>query len=131
MTVSAATLRSPWVQGAAPDELARWLPVAESAAAVLAEGALQRDRENASPREALQVLRDAGLANLLVPTAEGGHGASWETAFAILRVIARAVKPLPGSARMARTRPPPCAPVAPTTAMTLFADAMAVSLSLV
>ena len=36
-----------------------------------------------------------------------------------LRVMARARKPLDASARMARTRPPPCAPVAPTTAMIL------------
>ncbi len=40
------------------------------------------------------------------------------------RVIARAAKPPAGSARIARTSPPPCAPVAPTTAM-IFLSAMA------
>ena len=40
-----------------------------------------------------------------------------------LRVSARAAKPPLGSARIARTSPPPCAPVAPTTAM-IFLSAM-------
>src|SRR4051794_15862780 len=94
MTLSTATVRSPWPDATRADDSARWLPIAEAAAAVLAEGALQRDRENASPREALEVLRSAGLANLLVPVEEGGHGASWDTAFAVLRVIARAAASL-------------------------------------
>src|SRR6476620_6243979 len=37
-----------------------------------------------------------------------------------LRVSARAVNGPAGSARIARTRPPPWAPVAPTTAMIFF-----------
>ena len=37
------------------------------------------------------------------------------------RVIARAAKSPPGSARIARTRPPPCAPSPPTTAIVFLA----------
>src|SRR5687767_14194022 len=40
-------------------------------------------------------------------------------AFSGLRVIARTAKPPLGSSRMARARPPPWAPVAPVTAMSL------------
>src|SRR5262245_58759180 len=38
------------------------------------------------------------------------------------RVMARAAKPPDGSARIALTRPPPCEPVEPTTAMTFLSD---------
>ena len=41
--------------------------------------------------------------------------------------LARAAKPPFGSARMARTSAPPCAPVAPTTAM-IFLSAMSISI---
>ena len=37
-----------------------------------------------------------------------------------LRVTARTANSPPGSSRMARARPPPCCPVAPTTAMIFF-----------
>src|SRR4051812_22806500 len=52
---------------------------------------------------------------------------SFASAFALselaLRVMARGTKPPAGSSRIARTSPPPCAPVAPTTAM-IFLSAM-------
>src|ERR1700720_1187641 len=38
------------------------------------------------------------------------------------RVNARTAKPPSGSARMARATPPPCAPVAPTTAISFLSD---------
>ena len=41
---------------------------------------------------------------------------------AVLRVIARAANRCSGSARMARTSPPPWAPVAPMTAMVFLSD---------
>jgi alkylation response protein AidB-like acyl-CoA dehydrogenase len=82
--------RSSWTGQASPEEIDTWVAVAERLAPQLAAGALQRDRDNASPREALELVRSADLANLLVPKANGGHGAHWETAFRVLRILAAA-----------------------------------------
>lgn len=82
--------RSSWTGRAEPQEIDTWSTVAETLAAELAAGALQRDRHNASPREALELVRAAGLVNLLVPAANGGQGAHWETAFRVLRILATA-----------------------------------------
>ena len=90
MTATTTVGRSPWTGSATPDELERWTAIAEEAGERLAAGALARDRENASPREALEVLRGAGLADLMVPAEFGGAGAHWETAFRVLRILARA-----------------------------------------
>ena len=90
MTATTTVDRSPWTGAATPDELERWTAIAEEAGELLAAGALDRDRENASPRDALEILREAGLANLMVPQAFGGVGAHWETAFRVLRILARA-----------------------------------------
>ena len=89
-TGTAATLaRSPWSGTASAEELARWREVAERVAAELRPGALERDRTG-DPREALEVLRASGLANLVVPAENGGHGAHWETAFDVIRTVSRA-----------------------------------------
>lgn len=82
--------RSPWTGRATAHEIDRWTTIAEELAATLAEGALERDRSNASPVDALAIVKRADLADLLVPSEYGGHGAHWETAFAVLRIIARA-----------------------------------------
>ncbi|MBB4140690.1 acyl-CoA dehydrogenase family protein [Microbacterium invictum] len=79
-----------WWHGAAtPDELGRWSAVAQEVADALAADVVERDRANALPVAPVQLLRDAGLANLLVPVELGGHGAHWETAFTVARIIAR------------------------------------------
>lgn len=91
MTATTTTVdRSPWTGAATPEELARWTAVAGDIGEQLAAGALQRDRDNANPREALELLREAGLADLMVPAEFGGEGAHWETAFRVLRILARA-----------------------------------------
>lgn len=79
-----------WSGHADRAEIDRWTAVAETAAGELAVGALDRDRRNQRPFEAVQVLRDTGLVNLLVPTALGGFGGHWETAFLVTRILARA-----------------------------------------
>src|SRR5688572_10817253 len=65
---------------------------ARGVAAVLAKDALERDRANAEPlAEALaeaQLLRDAGLPALLLPTSVGGAGLGWTTALRVVREIA-------------------------------------------
>jgi alkylation response protein AidB-like acyl-CoA dehydrogenase len=71
-------------------ELALWLEVAAGVAAELAPGALARDRQNSLPHDAISLLRSSGLLNLVVPAAAGGSGAHWETAFHVVREVARA-----------------------------------------
>jgi alkylation response protein AidB-like acyl-CoA dehydrogenase len=90
MSTVATFTRSPWNGNASVAEREQWIGVAARLAASLAPTALQRDRDNALPREELDALRDAGLINLLVPTEFGGSGAHWETAFGVVREIARA-----------------------------------------
>ena len=87
---TAETARSPWSGYADDDELAAWSGIAESAAATLALDALDRDRANLDPHRELQLLRDAGLVTLLDPAEHGGGGAHWQTAFRVVRILARA-----------------------------------------
>ncbi len=76
---------------AAPtQELEHWLRVAAGVAEELAPGALARDRENSLPTDAVELLRSSRLLNLVIPAAAGGHGAHWETAFHVVREVARA-----------------------------------------
>lgn len=87
---SATFTRSPWVGNADDAETAYWSTVADKVAADLAPGARDRDRTNARPLEAIELLREAGLLELVVPGAAGGAGAHWETVFHVVRRVARA-----------------------------------------
>jgi alkylation response protein AidB-like acyl-CoA dehydrogenase len=89
MTTSTLFTRSPWTGHADAAELDRWTAVATRVAGELEAGALERDRTSALPHEPLDLLREAGLINLLIPSAFGGEGAHWETAFRAVRIIAR------------------------------------------
>lgn len=90
MSSTATVRRSPWAGNATRSEREYWLGIASQLGATLATGALQRDRDNVLPREELDALRRSGLVNLLVPAEFGGSGAHWETAFGVVREIARA-----------------------------------------
>lgn len=89
MTTASTFVRSPWSGAADPEELAHWSSVAEQVATTLAKDAAERDRESARPFGALELLRESGLANLLVPVEFGGPGAHFETAFLVTRILAR------------------------------------------
>ena len=82
-------VRSPWQGHADEAELAKWSAVAEEVGNAIAKDALERDKDSLRPFAALQLVRESGLANLLVPTAFGGHGGHWATAFLMTRIIAR------------------------------------------
>lgn len=82
--------RSPWTGNATSEELAHWSAVADEVAVKISADALERDKNSTPPVGPLQVLRDSGLANFLVPTEFGGSGGHWETAFLITRILARA-----------------------------------------
>ncbi|UOE45107.1 acyl-CoA dehydrogenase family protein [Agromyces larvae] len=80
---------APWRGHADDAERERWIAVARDVAAALAVDVVDRDRSNALPVAPVALLRESGLADLLVPVESGGHGAHWETAFAVARTIAR------------------------------------------
>ena len=89
MSNGASFSRSPWTGNADAAERKHWIGVAAGAAATLAPAALLRDRDNVLPQEELDLLRESGLVNLVVPTEFGASGAHWEAAFGVIREIAR------------------------------------------
>ncbi len=87
---TAALPRTPWTGHAGPDELEHWTSVAGAVADALAVDALARDIANQDPFTEVDLLRESGLLNLLVPVEFGGAGGHWESAFAAVRIIAGA-----------------------------------------
>ncbi|NYJ32080.1 acyl-CoA dehydrogenase family protein [Galbitalea soli] len=65
------------------------MTVAQAVADTVAADAAERDRTSARPHRVLDLLRESGLANLLIPEEFGGHGAHFETAFHVVRALAR------------------------------------------
>jgi alkylation response protein AidB-like acyl-CoA dehydrogenase len=90
LITTSTTKRSHWLGAASAEELDHWTAVAERVAATLAEDALPRDRANQDPTVELDLLRDAGLVNLLDPAEYGGGGGHWESAFHVIRTLSRA-----------------------------------------
>lgn len=82
--------RVPYFGNASETELEQWRTVAQQVAGKLAKDALERDRKNLQPFAEVQLLREAGLLDLLVPAEFGGAGAHWETAFDVVRILAAA-----------------------------------------
>jgi alkylation response protein AidB-like acyl-CoA dehydrogenase len=69
---------------------AHWLRVARETADDLATDAATREQAGKVPFDEVSRLREAGLLALLVPTGQGGGGADWSTAYAVVREIAAA-----------------------------------------
>jgi alkylation response protein AidB-like acyl-CoA dehydrogenase len=82
--------RTPWVAPLIESETRHWDEVAAEVAAALATDALQRDRDNHEPFAELKLLKESGLANLLIPQQYGGGGGHWSSAFRAVRILARA-----------------------------------------
>ncbi|KQR45591.1 monooxygenase [Microbacterium sp. Leaf161] len=72
-----------------PQTSLEWIDRAEEVADILAVDAVERDRANETPRAEVQLLKDSGLVTLLGPRAHGGAGESWETAYRVIRAVAR------------------------------------------
>lgn len=89
MTVTALP-RVPYTGTASEAELERWRAVARQVAGTLAADVLARDRANKQPFAEVQLLREAGLLELLVPAEFGGAGGHFETAFEVIRILAAA-----------------------------------------
>ncbi|GAA1406170.1 putative monooxygenase [Glutamicibacter uratoxydans] len=84
------TRRVPYTGAADQAELEHWRKIAAKAAHTLAADAPERDRRNEQPFAEAQLLREAGLLDLLVPAQFGGAGGHFETAFEAVRIIAAA-----------------------------------------
>lgn len=82
-------LANRWRDAPAPQTSGEWLERAQEVADILAVDAVERDRENATPYEQVRLLKDSGLVTLLGPRTYGGAGETWETAYKVLRTVAR------------------------------------------
>ncbi|MEQ0559725.1 acyl-CoA dehydrogenase family protein [Amycolatopsis sp. NEAU-NG30] len=67
-----------------------WIERAREVAAKLAVDAVERDRRGETPYQEVQLLKDTGLVTLLGPPEHGGGGQTWETAYRVIREIAKA-----------------------------------------
>lgn len=90
ITDPAATgLAHRWNDVATPQTSAEWLDRAQEVSDILATDAVERDRANATPHAEVQLLKDSGLVTLLGPRQHGGAGETWETAYKVIRTVAR------------------------------------------
>lgn len=66
-----------------------WLARAAAVSGILAADAAARDISNLSPRAEVSLLKSAGLLKVLGKKEWGGGGESWETAYAVIREVAK------------------------------------------
>lgn len=78
-----------WRDTAAPKNTAEWLTRAQEVADILAVDAVERDRANATPHAEIRLLKQSGLVTLLGPVEHGGAGETWDTAYKVIRTVAR------------------------------------------
>jgi alkylation response protein AidB-like acyl-CoA dehydrogenase len=81
--------RTPWSAPLDAAETERWDGIAADVADTLGHDALDRDRANNQPEGELKLLKESGLANLLIPAQYGGHGGHWSSGLRAVRIIAR------------------------------------------
>ncbi|BBY88957.1 acyl-CoA dehydrogenase family protein [Mycolicibacterium tokaiense] len=81
--------RTPWTTPLDDTETGHWDAVAAEVAQTLAADVLDRDRANQDPSAELKLLKESGLATLLIPTRYGGGGGHWSSALRAVRVLAR------------------------------------------
>ncbi|KAF7557806.1 hypothetical protein G7Z17_g460 [Cylindrodendrum hubeiense] len=79
-----------WEAEPKPDTPAGWASRAREVAEVLKIDAVERDAEGKPPFAEVQLLKDAGLVNLLGPREFGGGGATWQTSYKVTTEIAKA-----------------------------------------
>ncbi|WP_120337236.1 acyl-CoA dehydrogenase family protein [Cryobacterium soli] len=78
-----------WAGSPHPSSAEEWLARAREVSDILIVDAVDRDRANLTPHAEVRLLKDSGLVTLLGPVAHGGGGQSWETAYQVIRVVAR------------------------------------------
>lgn len=62
-----------------------YVEIAKQLAEQFAVDASERDRKGGTPIEQKNLIRESGLLKLLIPTAYGGSGESWETVLQVVR----------------------------------------------
>ncbi|MGR6968090.1 acyl-CoA dehydrogenase family protein [Streptomyces cynarae] len=67
-----------------------WLHIAREMADDLATDAVEREQAGKAPFDEVARLRESGLLTLLAPAEQGGGGADWRTAYAVVRTVAAA-----------------------------------------
>lgn len=72
-----------------PDTPEGWLERARDVAALLAVDAVERDRAGATPHAEVRLLKESGLVGLLGPVEHGGGGQRWDTAYRVIREVAK------------------------------------------
>lgn len=72
-----------------PDNPEAWIVRAREVAQILATDAAQRDIENKSPVNEVQLLKTAGLTKVLGPKQYGGGGQDWSVGYRLIREVAR------------------------------------------
>jgi alkylation response protein AidB-like acyl-CoA dehydrogenase len=88
ITTAEAIIASPWADLPRPTTAEQWIRRAEEVAGILEVDAVERDRALVTPHAEVRLLKQAGLVTLLGPTAQGGAGQSWETAYQVIRRVA-------------------------------------------
>ncbi len=81
--------RTPWTAPPSAADTQRWDAIADEVAATLAHDVLDRDRANRQPDAELKLLKESGLADLLIPARYGGAGGHWSTGLRAVRRLAR------------------------------------------
>lgn len=66
-----------------------WITRAREVASILSQDAPQRERENKAPAAEISLLKSSGLLKVLGPKEFGGGGESWETAYKLVREVAK------------------------------------------
>lgn len=84
-----AALTDRWAAQSAPDDAAGWIARAQEVADILSVDAVLRDRSNEVPRREVALLKSSGLITLLGPVEHGGAGETWDTAYRVIRTVAR------------------------------------------
>jgi alkylation response protein AidB-like acyl-CoA dehydrogenase len=88
-TSTITALDDRWAEAASPTTAPGWLERAREVSDILIVDAVDRDRANLAPHAEVRLLKDSGLVTLLGPVASGGGGQSWETAYQVIRIVAR------------------------------------------
>ncbi|MFT4010653.1 MAG: acyl-CoA dehydrogenase family protein [Nocardioidaceae bacterium] len=84
-----AQRRTPWEGNPLAEESERWDSIASDVAKELGRDALDRDRARRLPDAELALLKESGLADLMIPAEYGGQGGHWGTAVRVVRILAR------------------------------------------
>ncbi|KAG8407787.1 hypothetical protein J3459_018356 [Metarhizium acridum] len=79
--------RKTWAEQ--PKKDGEWIQRAKDVAAVLAADAVQRDRENKSPRAEIALLKHSGLLKVLGSQRYGGGEQPWSVGNQVIREVAR------------------------------------------